>query len=194
MQHPVNSALITALHKQCIVHWKAHGVQFQHTEFYQLVEENHAFNYKLWHAEDKARRDDLGFEFVYQAKREIDTSNQLRNNKMESMDEWLFHRLKPTQEQGCPVHSESPGMIIDRLSILALKSYHMELQTQRPDTSEEHKNNCTNKLATIHRQLDQLALCLEQLIEEIQAQKRTFRIYHQFKMYNDPQLNPELYK
>lgn len=194
MHSPINSALITALHKQCIIHWKAHGVQFQHTEFYELVEQNHAFNFQLWQAEDRARRDDMGFEFVYQAKREIDKSNQLRNNKMESMDEWLFHKLNPMDDEQCPVHSESPGMIIDRLSILSLKSYHMALQTEREDVDEEHKTSCTNKLIIIHRQLDQLALCLEQLIEAIQAKKCTFRVYHQFKMYNDPKLNPELYK
>jgi hypothetical protein len=84
-------------------------------------------------------------------------------------------------------------MIIDRLSILALKSYHMALQTQRQDVDENHRNSCHNKLAIIHQQLKQLTQCLKQLLDEVQERKRTFRIYHQFKMYNDPTLNPELY-
>ena len=193
MYHDINPSVITDLHKNCIIQWKSSGIEYQQKQFYQLVEENHAFNYQLWHAEDRARRDDMGFEFVYQAKREIDACNQLRNNRMEAMDEWLFHLLQPANPTQCPVNSESPGMIIDRLSILALKSYHMALQTERTDVSEEHKKTCTQKLAIIHNQLEQLSLCLGQLLNEIQAKTRTFRIYHQFKMYNDPTLNPELY-
>lgn len=193
MSHNINSSVITDIHKNCIILWKASGIEYRHKQFSQLVEENHAFNYQLWHAEDRARRDDMGFEFVYQAKREIDQCNQLRNNRMEAMDEWLYQLLQPANPSLCPVHSESPGMIIDRLSILSLKSYHMALQTKRTDVSEEHKSNCAHKLATIQMQLEQLKLCLEQLLDEVQAKTRTFRVYHQFKMYNDPTLNPELY-
>jgi hypothetical protein len=193
MHQPIAPSKIANLHRQCIILWKSQGIQYQNKEFYQLVEENHAFNFQLWHAEDRARRDDMGFEFVYHAKREIDHCNQLRNNRMEAMDAWIFNILQPEKPEHCPVNSESPGMMIDRLSILSLKSYHMALQTKRLDVSEEHRLSCTNKLETIHNQLDQLTLCLEQLLDEIQTKKRTFRIYHQFKMYNDPTLNPELY-
>ncbi|MGL5742089.1 MAG: DUF4254 domain-containing protein [Legionella sp.] len=189
----INVSEITNLHKISIIKWKATGIEHQYNEFYRLVEENHAFNYQLWHAEDKARREDQGHEFVYQAKREIDRCNQLRNNRMEAMDEWIFNRLQPADFTQCPVHSESPGMIIDRLSILALKSYHMGLQTERKEVTEEHKNNCVHKLAVINQQLEQLAHCFSELVAEVKAKKRTFRVYHQFKMYNDPTLNPELY-
>jgi len=189
----IHASTITSLHKNCIIQWNYSKIEYQHQNFYRLVEENHAFNYQLWHAEDRARREDMGYEFVYQAKREIDCFNQLRNNRMESMDEWLFNLLQPTVCEQCPVNSESPGMIIDRLSILALKSYHMGIQTERQDVSAEHRTACTHKLATIQQQLDQLTQCLEQLIEEIRTKKRTFRIYHQFKMYNDPKLNPQIY-
>ncbi|CAM2846383.1 DUF4254 domain-containing protein [Legionella worsleiensis] len=193
MYQDINPSTITTLHKNSIIQWKSSGIKHQQQHFYLLVEENHAFNYQLWHAEDRARRDDMGFEFVYKAKREIDACNQSRNNRMEAMDEWLYHLLQPANPDQCPVNSESPGMIIDRLSILALKSYHMALQTQRQDASEEHKKLCAQKLMTIHAQLDQLALCLGQLLDQVQAKTRTFRVYHQFKMYNDPTLNPELY-
>jgi hypothetical protein len=193
MSHNINPSVITDIHKNCIIVWKESGIEYRHEQFSQLVEENHAFNYQLWHAEDRARRDDMGFEFVYQAKREIDSYNQLRNNRMEAMDEWLFQLLQPANPSLCPVHSESPGMIIDRLSILSLKAYHMALQTKRTDVSEEHRSTCAQKLETIHMQLDQLRLCLGQLLDEVEKKTRTFRIYHQFKMYNDPTLNPELY-
>lgn len=193
MPDTIQSAGITTLHKQCIIQWKSSGVTHQHQDFYRLVEENHAFNFQLWHAEDRARREDMGYEFVYHAKREIDQCNQARNNRMEAMDEWLFKLLQPSTLTNCPVNSESPGMMIDRLSILSLKSYHMALQTERQDVDESHRTNCRNKLTVIHQQIAQLALCLSQFIDEIRTQQRTFRVYHQFKMYNDPALNPELY-
>ncbi|HRD69308.1 MAG TPA: DUF4254 domain-containing protein [Legionella sp.] len=193
MSHVINPSIIVDLQTASIIKWKATGLDHSHQGFYQLVEENHAYNYQLWHAEDRARRDDMGFEFVYKAKREIDSFNQLRNNRMEAMDEWLFNALRPATPEVCPVNSESPGMIIDRLSILSLKAYHMALQTEREDVNEEHRINCRNKLHTIHLQRDQLTLCLTQLLDEVMNQVRTFRIYHQFKMYNDPTLNPQLY-
>ena len=193
MPQPFTPSTLVSLHKECIIQWKAAGIKYQHQGIYQLAEENHAFNYQLWHAEDRARRDDMGAEFVYHAKREIDACNQQRNNRMEAMDEWFFNALQPAQSDAYPVHSESPGMIVDRLSILALKAYHMALQTTRQGVDEEHRANCANKLHIINQQLEQLSLCLEQLLDEVQSKKRTFRVYHQFKMYNDPNLNPQLY-
>ncbi|ASQ44672.1 DUF4254 domain-containing protein [Legionella clemsonensis] len=185
---------IAKLHEESIVQWKTNGVLLKETNFMGLVEENHAFNYRLWHAEDRARRDDMGFEFVYHAKREIDDCNQQRNNRMEAMDEWLYTQLQPAQPAECPVHSETPGMMIDRLSILALKSYHMALQTHREEVDEIHRQNCQRKWQTIQEQQNQLLICLDELVRQVMQRQRTFRIYHQFKMYNDPKLNPELYQ
>ena len=184
---------ITTLHKERIIYWKSNGLVYEYQGFLQLVEQNHAFNYQLWHAEDKARREDMGFEWVYKAKREIDHFNQQRNNRMEAMDEFLFHALKPESPGQCPVNSESPGMIIDRLSILSLKAYHMALQTTREEVDEPHRAACRAKLEVIHQQREQLSLCLGALINDVLAKTRTFRVYHQFKMYNDPTVNPELY-
>lgn len=184
---------ISALHRDCIVSWKKDRQTQNQDAFLTLVEENHAFNYQLWHAEDRARRDDMGYEYVYHAKREIDHCNQQRNNRMEYMDEWLFRTLNPAPASTCVVHSETPGMMIDRLSILALKAYHMDIQTSRKDVNEAHRNQCQEKLHTIEQQQHQLQQCLHELLEEIANQTRTFRVYHQFKMYNDPKLNPELY-
>ncbi|MBA3536326.1 MAG: DUF4254 domain-containing protein [Tatlockia sp.] len=185
---------IANLHNASIVLWKNEGLALKQRNFLGLVEENHAFNYQLWHAEDRARRDDLGHEYIYLAKREIDHCNQQRNNRMEAMDEWLYNILQPAPSDHCPVHSESPGMMIDRLSILALKAYHMNLQIQRVEVEAAHRHNCQRKWQTIIAQQNQLEDCLQQLIDEIKAKTRTFRIYHQFKMYNDPALNPQLYK
>ncbi len=194
MSLPLDVQAILTLHRQSILRWKESGLTLTHKELHSLIEENHAFNYQLWHAEDKARREDMGYEFVYHAKREIDYCNQQRNNRMEAIDEWLFKHLNPEKPGCCPIHSESPGMMIDRLSILSLKLHHMSLQTQRIDVDEEHKRKCSIKLDVIHQQLDQLALCLEQLLDEVVTKVRSFRVYHQFKMYNDPMLNPQLYE
>ncbi|TAL62513.1 MAG: DUF4254 domain-containing protein, partial [Legionella sp.] len=177
MSQPINPSVITDLHKNCLIQWKAQGVKLQHQGFYQFVEENHAFNYQLWHAEDRARREDMGFEFVYQAKREIDHCNQQRNNRMESMDEWLYKTLEPAEPTVCPVNSESPGMMIDRLSILSLKAYHMALQVERQDVNEEHRQTCARKLATIQQQLNQLSQCLGDFLRDAQNKVRTFRVY-----------------
>ncbi len=185
---------IANLHRDCIIRWKSSGLVMSHSHFLALVEENHAFNYQLWHAEDRARREDMGYEFVYRAKREIDHCNQQRNNRMEAIDEWLYDALQPASPADCPVHSETPGMMIDRLSILALKAYHMKLQSERHDVNELHRQNCQRKWQLIVAQQNQLLDCLQQLIDAVKAKARTFRIYHQFKMYNDPTLNPQLYK
>lgn len=185
---------IVLLHQESILSWKKSDVFFKEQGFFRLVEENHAFNYLLWHAEDKARRDDMGFEFVYRAKRAIDEYNQQRNNRMETMDEWLFKALDAPPSTHCCVHSETPGMMIDRLSILALKSYHMALQSTRKDVDSAHLQASSAKWQRIEEQKKQLEDCLHQLLQEVTHKTRTFRIYHQFKMYNDPSLNPELYQ
>ena len=161
--------------------------------FLRLLEENHLRNFTLWHEEDVARRDDLGFEAVYRAKRNIDRFNQERNNFAEQMDQALVAELRP-RESGCPRNSETPGMMIDRLSILALKEFHMHEETVRPDASAEHRAKCAEKLARLRRQRDDLATCLAELLADVVAGRRTFSVYFQFKMYNDPALNPQLYR
>ena len=161
--------------------------------FIRKVEENHLRNFSLWHTEDVARRDDIGFEPIYRAKRDIDRFNQERNNFAEEMDKALVAALKP-RESGVPRNSETPGMIIDRLSILALKEFHMHEETVRSEATPEHRAKCGEKLARIRRQRDDLTGCLGELLAEVAAGRRTFSVYFQFKMYNDPALNPQLYR
>jgi hypothetical protein len=190
----LNPIVLPSLHQQALERWSQSGeLSFNQVGIYQLVEENHAFNYQLWLAEDQARRDDMGPELVYHAKRDIDLFNQQRNNRMEALDKLLYDELQPALPSHCPVHSETPGMIIDRLSILSLKSFHMAIQVQRTEVSKTHQLECATKLEIINQQRDQLAQCLIALMDEIQAKTRTFKVYHQFKMYNDPNLNPQLY-
>jgi hypothetical protein len=161
--------------------------------FFRLLEENHLRNFFLWHEEDVARRDDLGFEAVYRAKRNIDRFNQERNNFIEEMDLTVVAALQPPAT-GCPRNSETPGMITDRLSILALKEYHMHEETVRPEAAATHREKCAEKLARIRRQRADLAASLGELFADVTAGRRTFSVYYQFQMYNDPALNPQLYR
>jgi Protein of unknown function (DUF4254) len=158
----------------------------------RLVGENHRRNFELWHTEDEARRDDLGSEHVHRAKRTIDRLNQERNDFIQQIDEWVVANLRPPTG-GCPLHSETPGMMIDRLSILALKTFHMTLEAGRADASAEHRHKALLRVAVLEQQLDDLQTCLQTLLEDIGRGRRTFRVYFQFKMYNDPTLNPALY-
>lgn len=164
-----------------------------HANFLRLVEENHLRNFQLWHEEDIARRDDLGFQRIHQAKRAIDQYNQERNNFIEEMDKYLVLELQPA-ETGVPKNSETPGMIIDRLSILALKEFHMREETLRKEAAQEHRTTCQTKLARLLSQRVDLIKCLVELLHEVLGRTRTFAVYYQFKMYNDPALNPELYR
>jgi hypothetical protein len=158
----------------------------------RLVQQNHGFNFRIWHEEDKACRDDLGAEAVRDSKRAIDRFNQQRNDFVERMDKLLVEALRP-REEGCPFNSETPGMIVDRLSIFALKEYHMQAQSDRIDASAEHRAACMRKLAVIHRQRADLTAALDQMIADVRAGERSFRVYIQFNMSNDPTMNPQLY-
>ncbi|MCA9064649.1 MAG: DUF4254 domain-containing protein [Planctomycetaceae bacterium] len=161
--------------------------------FHGLAEQNHLQNFVLWHEEDIARRDDLGAERVRAAKRVIDRCNQRRNDLIEKMDQAIVHELNPPTS-GCPFHSETPGMMIDRLSILALKQYHMNEEVLRTDASDDHIERCRTKLTVIQQQIEDLAEALNGLLQDVQAGTRSFRVYYQFKMYNDRELNPQLRK
>jgi hypothetical protein len=156
-----------------------------------LVRQNHFENFSLWHEEDIARRDDLGPERIRQAKRTIDRHNQRRNDLVEQIDRHFVQLLQP-RDSGCPFNSETPGMMVDRLSILALKEYHMREETQRFDAPPEHRERCTTKLNVICRQIQDLSSALSDLLSEVQQGTRSFRVYFQFKMYNDTELNPQL--
>jgi len=185
-------AEIAALQSDLTARWHEETPAAAGDGFLRLVQENHLRNFELWHEEDIARRDDLGSERVHQAKRAIDRFNQERNNFIEEMDKALVAALQPA-ESGCPKNSETPGMMIDRLSILALKEYHMREEAERDDASGEHRAKCAEKLARIRLQRADLAQCLADLLDAVTARTRTFAVYYQFKMYNDPALNPQLY-
>jgi hypothetical protein len=159
---------------------------------WSAIEGNHRMNFELWHAEDAARRDDLGAEHVRSAKRLIDRCNQARNDAVEAFDAWLLAQL-PAAPPAAPLHSETPGMIIDRLSILALKVYHMRIEAVRVEAGAEQRRACEARCSVLTEQQRDLEECLDRLFTALARGQARFKLYRQFKMYNDPGLNPELY-
>ncbi len=156
-----------------------------------LAMAQHRANFELWHEEDKARVPGVPDAEIVRVKHAIDTLNQRRNDLVEKMDVWLIDRLE--QDPFAPLHSETPGLMIDRLSILALKIYHTHEEAHRASATEEHRSRNVNRLALLEQQRDDLAGCLDALWGEVLAGRRRFKLYRQMKMYNDPELNPAVY-
>jgi len=156
-----------------------------------------AHNFMLWHEEDKARDPGAEDAMISQVKRTIDKLNQQRNDAMEKVDEFVLQGLQRggvAPGEGTRIHSESVGAIVDRLSILALKVFHMREQTERSDTDPAHQESCMAKLAVLEEQQGDLAQSLADLHDDLLAGRRRFKVYRQMKMYNDPSLNPVLYQ
>ncbi|WP_229518557.1 DUF4254 domain-containing protein [Massilia sp. PAMC28688] len=159
------------------------------------VHANHRYNTLLWREEDKARRTDVGPAAIALSKRLIDRHNQRRNDAVEAMDEAILATLPHVSPQaGARLSSETAGAMIDRLSILALKIFHMAIQAHRTDAGDRHAATCRIKLERLGTQRHDLALCLDQLLTEAARGEAYFKMYRQFKMYNDPDLNPYLYR
>ncbi|MFZ0744362.1 MAG: DUF4254 domain-containing protein [Terracidiphilus sp.] len=160
------------------------------------VSSQHRANFDLWHIEDEARAPGASDTVLAEVKRRIDRTNQLRNDLAENLDrfllEWLASRGLPAAHT--PLHSESPGLMIDRLSILALKIFHTCEEADRTTAPAGHTERCRDRLAILQDQRADLAACLDTLWRETLAGARRFKIYRQLKMYNDPSLNPAIYR
>jgi hypothetical protein len=158
------------------------------------IDANHRYNCLLWLEEDKARRRDVPAAEIAASKRLIDQHNQKRNDAVEDIDEALLAELAGVEHgPAARLSSETAGAMIDRLSILALKIYHMREQTQRGDAGIDHVEVCRARLNRLVGQRHDLAGCLDQLLAEAGNGRAYFKVYRQFKMYNDPALNPWLY-
>jgi len=147
-----------------------------------------------WHMEDVVRNPDIDPVAGLQWKRRIDASNQERTDVVEYIDSYFLEEYKAVIPlQNAKINSESPAWVIDRLSILALKVYHMTEETVRQDASEEHIASCRTKLDILLNQRTDLSLSLDELMADIANGTKYMKTYKQMKMYNDPSLNPVLY-
>ena len=160
-----------------------------------LIEAQHAANFTLWHAEDEARRLSADDASIAAVKRQIDQVNQVRNDMTEQIDAWLLAHLRESgMTQGGEQHSETPGMMMDRLSILSLKLFHTQEELARDGAPAGHRERNAERFATLREQHDDLTRCLDRLWAQVCAGERCFKQYRQLKMYNDPELNPVLYR
>lgn len=160
----------------------------------RLVLELHRYNYLIWHEEDKARRTNARSLEIAAVKRNIDRLNQKRNDSIERVDEWLLkNSFGHLADLDLPMRTETPGSAFDRLSVLALKVFHMEEQTERADVQQTHINACRDRLRILRRQQMDLRESLQAMLSDLAGGKIRMKVYRQFKMYNDPDLNPEIY-
>lgn len=148
-----------------------------------------------WHLEDIVRSPDIDPAEGLSFKRKIDASNQLRTDMVEFIDSYFLMQYKDVQPKNtATINTESPAWAIDRLSILALKIYHMNVEVHRSNASVEHIIACTDKLAILMEQRKDLSLAIDELLADISRGDKYMKVYKQMKMYNDPGLNPVLYQ
>jgi hypothetical protein len=196
MKGPQSSAEILAFHEAChgIPDWAKKSPPNHAAGLWQQIELNHRFNCLLWDEEDLARRKHVPDSDIASNKRAIDGYNQKRNDAIERMDEAMLQGLSRTaRKPGARLNSETAGSMVDRLSILSLKIYHMRLQTLRSDVDRAHIESCTARLARFLEQRHDLSGCFDRLLSEAALGEAWFKVYRQFKMYNDPALNPAIY-
>lgn len=147
-----------------------------------------------WHLEDIIRDPDISPEKALSIKRWIDRSNQERTDMVEEIDAFFLRKYKDvTPLPDARLNTETPAWAFDRLSILALKIYHMRIEALRPDASEEHRERCKGKLQVLLTQREDLTRAIEELLEDIAAGRKWMKVYKQMKMYNDQDTNPVLY-
>lgn len=148
-----------------------------------------------WHLEDIIRDPAIQPEEALKIKRRIDKSNQDRTDLVELIDSYFLDLYKNVKiADKASINTESPAWAIDRLSILALKIYHMQVEVDRTDTDHAHQKSCNDKLQVLLEQRTDLSSAIDQLIEDIAAGNKYMKVYKQMKMYNDPSLNPVLYE
>jgi len=194
---PMTTAAIDTLLERLVAHW--HTVEPAHAEtgLAGKICDLHKFNFQLWHEEDIARSPDVTDAKIAQVKRAIDKYNQARNDAIEKVDDFLIEELARrgvTAAPDAPAATETPGAAIDRLSILELRRFHMLEQIERADATQEHREKAAARMVVLDTQRKHLVDALDRLLGEIFAGQRPLRVFRQMKMYNDPSMNPYLYK
>lgn len=187
---------ILDLHDTTVAGWHANEIDNPYEGFLQLVCLQHQQNFRLWHQEDIARSPDVSNADLAAVKRAIDKLNQQRNDLIERLDDALIEQLAAAAVQPRPdarLNTETPGSTIDRLSIIALRLYHMEEQACRSDANDAHIAKAKARLEILHEQRIDLSRSLVELLDDIFSGRKRLRVYRQFKMYNDPTMNPYLY-
>lgn len=193
----IDIAQIIQLQTETVAQWHQGPIENEATDLLATVCTQHSFNYQLWHEEDIARSPDVSDEEIARVKRSIDRFNQQRNDWIEKLDDQIAQRLANrgvSPKADARLNTETPGSAIDRLSIMALRLYHLREQLDRADVDQQHRESVQEKINVCLLQQSELAKSLQQLIDDLFTGEKRHLTYRQFKMYNDPTLNPYLYQ
>jgi hypothetical protein len=191
---------ITTLHGETVTRWHIDPPDDKDSKYDGLlgvVCQQHRFNFLLWHEEDVARSPDATDQRIAAVKRAIDRYNQQRNDWIEKIDEALVALLTAESilpRESARLNTETPGSAIDRLSIMSLRIYHFVEQLDRTDTDATHRKKSQECLDRCRLQHADLSRSLSELFEDVWSGRKMLKIYRQMKMYNDPTLNPHLYR
>jgi hypothetical protein len=188
---------ITQLQHETVARWHVVSPDNLYRNLLATVCQQHQFNFLLWHEEDIARSPDVSDTRIAAVKRSIDRYNQQRNDWIEKIDESLIERLVAEgtlPRTGARLNTETPGSATDRLSVMSLRIYHLEEQLTREGTDESHRATVRERLCRCQAQHADLTESLAELLDDIWAGRKRLKLYRQMKMYNDPTLNPYLYR
>ena len=192
----INVREILELQTETVARWHVEPVDNPYGNFLESVCTQHQFNFLLWHQEDIARSPDVDDSQIADVKRKIDKYNQQRNDWIERVDDCISELVAAENvaiDDNARLNTETPGSVIDRLSILALRIYHLDEQLEREEIDAAHRESVQHKIAVCKLQQSELSNSLNELLTDIFAGQKRHRTYRQFKMYNDPALNPYLY-
>lgn len=168
---------------------------FPENSFQALLYAKNWIDTVQWHLEDIIRNPDINPTDALSLKRRIDRSNQDRTDTVEKIDDFFLELFRDTvHKSGAPINSETPAWLLDRMSILMLKIFHMKEQTERKDVNASHIAKCRQKLLVLEEQRNDMGIAFDELVRDIGSGVRRFKVYRQMKMYNDSTLNPILYK
>lgn len=187
---------LTLLQTESVAAWHQQPISNPYQGIKRLICEQHECNYRLWHQEDICRSPDATADEIAKVKREIDKLNQRRNDLIEKIDDEVNRLIIESGidvSQDAPINTETPGSVIDRLSIMALRIYHYREQHERSNVNSAHRNGVFQRLELCEAQHTDLSHALQQLLDDLFTGLKQHRIYRQMKMYNDPDLNPEIY-
>ena len=195
----LNGELIVKVFEVSVIDWhkeeKESKNPYSESSMEYLLYSKNQIDTIQWHVEDEIRRPDLPDSDLVKFKRQIDSLNQKRTDLVEKLDDYFLNLYKEIpKEINSRMNSETPAWLVDRMSILELKIFHMKEQTHREDVHEEHKKICKNKLSILLEQKKDLMTCLNELLNDLETGKKFMKVYRQMKMYNDSNLNPSLYK
>ncbi|PJZ65073.1 hypothetical protein CH371_14180 [Leptospira wolffii] len=194
----LDSAQVVGIFKKSVEDWhkeeKASPNPYPESSDESLFYKKNQIDTIQWHVEDEIRRPDLPDSELVQFKRKIDALNQERTDLVEQIDDRISAQFATVERKpNARMNSETPAWLIDRMSILELKIYHMEEQTRRKDVGQEHIETCKRKLAVLLEQRKDLSVCLDELLDDLSKGDKFYKVYRQMKMYNDKSLNPSLY-